>query len=94
MCYWEGPPPAFLQETYIKKARKEHRCDECNEKIKPNLPYKRIVGSWDGVFQQINQCQLCYRVWDDLVEADFCPDYGGLWEFIWSEFEEANENCD
>ena len=90
MCEWEGPAPSFLQEHHIKKAQKEHRCDECGEKIVIGENYKRIVGVWDGsFFNQINQCKLCLRVYDDLVDMDFCPDYGGLWEFIWNEFEEA-----
>jgi hypothetical protein len=28
---------------------------------------------------------------EDLISMDFCPDYGGLWEYIDEEFEQPEE---
>lgn len=63
---------AWSDFRYIKKARKEHGCICCNQRILAGTGYSRFVGHWDGDFQ--NWC-LC----------DFCNDYYNYFRLDWSE---------
>lgn len=92
MCYWEGSAPEFVNERWIVKSRCSHTCCECGNKIQKGAKYKVISGKWDGYFDSFQQCELCARIWEDLVDMEFCPDFGGLWEYIGEEFEECEEN--
>jgi hypothetical protein len=46
------------EETPVKAARKEHRCDDCNRKIQVGEPYLRAFGLYDGAFN-LKHCQQC-----------------------------------
>jgi hypothetical protein len=93
MCTWEGSAPGFVNIRDIKKSRRPHKCLECGVVIPPGSAYRTIAGVWEGDFDRMSQCQLCARIWEDLVDNGFCPDFGGLWEFIDEEFEEAEEEA-
>ena len=91
MCTWEGPAPEFCDIVDIQKSRLPHRCTECGTVIPPGSRYRSISGKWDGMFERFSQCELCARIWEDLENFGFCPDFGGLWDYIDEEFEEADD---
>lgn len=85
MCDYE--PPEFCDSTIVK-ARKHHKCCECNRTIYPKEEYEKTVGKWDGEFQEFKACMTCV-----LVRAEYnkylrryddpCgPCIGGLWESL------------
>jgi hypothetical protein len=42
-----------------RKARKAHRCYECNRTIQPGETYTRSAGVWEGNFQCVKRCAHC-----------------------------------
>ena len=92
MCDWEGPRPEFVKIIDVNNSRMLHKCIECGANILPGSKYRSIAGVWEGYFDRMSQCELCARIWQDLVDNGFCPDLGGLWEFIEEEFEEADDD--
>lgn len=92
MCQWEGPAPEFVKIYDVKKSRVKHKCFECGEIIPPGSKYRTIAGVWEGMFDRMSQCHLCARIWQDLVDNGFCPDFGGLWEYVYEEFEEPDDD--
>lgn len=89
-CQWEGDLPSIIDDGWIY-ARRNHRCCECGATIKRDDEYKMTIGVWDDEVESYRQCELCGRVYDDLVHMGFCPDYMGLWAYIEEEFEQAEE---
>jgi hypothetical protein len=72
-------PEFFL--TDIVKARKEHKCCECDAKISVGEKYERVKGKWSGEIFTFKTCLICKR-----IREDYCPtgwEYGGLQEAIW-----------
>ena len=75
----DGDGPEFCHDKIVK-ARKEHRCCECDEPIKPGQKYEYTAGLWDGYFCVYKTCMTCVR-----IREDFCPcgwAYGMLQETI------------
>lgn len=73
---------ASLCVTKIRKARIEHKCDECRSKINPGQAYEYTFGIWDGKRDYIKTCQYCVNM-RDFVKAHvpcFCWEYFNLHE--------------
>lgn len=76
-----------MPQTYherVRKARKEHSCCECGEKILPGQEYKYISGVWDGRGDDFKQCLRCEELWNWLfaeVNAE-CVGLGDLYNSI------------
>lgn len=51
-----------------RKARKPHRCCECNEDILPGSEYIIISGFWDGRPDSWKQCLRCDAVSSSIVK--------------------------
>jgi hypothetical protein len=64
----------------LRKARKEHVCIECREKIQVGEKYHNIDLVYEGSFEHYKICHLCYLISKDL----FCHNnpLGYLREFI------------
>jgi hypothetical protein len=71
--------PQFHQVA-TRKARKRHRCCECNEPIMPGQLYEHVSGKWDGTFSVVRTCLRCARIRDDFCRSYI---YGGLREALW-----------
>jgi hypothetical protein len=81
MCivdYDDGERPEFVHfET--PKARRHHRCCECQGQILPGRKYERMVGKWDGEFASFKTCLPCVEIRNKMV----CSyDIGAMWENI------------
>jgi hypothetical protein len=67
------------------KARKEHRCEDCNRTIAKGDEYQRCAGKYDGEFFYTTTCKVCVE-----IRAAFtCTEYdqvgpppGELWSDI------------
>lgn len=74
----------MLAETK-RKARKQHRCDECSGTIFPGQTYLEERYLFDGTVRTHKTCGCCMSVRDHLV-CQFT--YGELWvtleDFIWT----------
>ena len=76
-------PEFFVNE--IVKARKQHRCEECNRRIEIGMRYHSIRGKWDGKLESYKVCRWCESVrdlWDVRVFPECGPCYGDLYNFI------------
>ena len=50
-------PAASWEKT--PRARKEHQCYECREKILPGETYRNVAGIWNGEFEHYKFCNGC-----------------------------------
>jgi len=74
-----GDFPEFFREEF-PTAKKQYKCCECNEIIKPGQKYHKAVGKWDGVLTTYRTCWSCHT-----IRRDYCPDgyaFGELAEII------------
>jgi len=74
-------PSAFTEKE--RKARKEHKCCECNQKINIGERYQYCSGIWDGRPDSYKTCLSCLTLRNDYIEKtgeDFC--FEGLRESI------------
>lgn len=65
----------------LVKARKVHRCYECQREICPGSRYYRISGKWDGEFDTFSICRWCESVrdlWGQDKTVEGIPGYGQL----------------
>ncbi|CAJ5442576.1 Uncharacterised protein [Burkholderia pseudomallei] len=80
-CYCDHEMPSvYVRET--RKARKEHKCDECGSKIKPGQQYEHTFGIWDGHQDRIKTCERCVGM-REFVKAHvpcFCWEHHNLYE--------------
>lgn len=51
----------FFNQTY-PKAKKEHTCDLCNQKIAVGEKYSRFTGKYDGDMLDVKHHLLCERM--------------------------------
>lgn len=58
MCFDADYSPEFFNEDW-RRARKEHRCDECRKAIEKGQSYKYISGKWDGEISVYKVCTDC-----------------------------------
>lgn len=54
-------------ETEVKRARKEHKCCECDGSIKAGTPYVSIFGVWSGEARTYKQCPECNALMHDIA---------------------------
>ena len=77
---WEGPE---LVVEHYPKARKPHKCCECERTIQPGERYEYVRGLWDGEFETYKTCLGCFRLRDDICSGYI---YGELAEVVWDCF--------
>lgn len=63
-CSCDYDPPEFYRMA-IRRARKPHKCEECNGPILPGDAYEYASGKWEGYFSTFFTCEACrdLRVW-------------------------------
>lgn len=64
----------------IRKARKQHVCDECGRTIKPGERYEHISGIWDGHADSNKTCLGCKAI-RNLFFCDLWV-YGEVWNAV------------
>jgi len=74
----EYGPDVFSQKTV--KARKEHKCCECGDVIKPGDVYDYIFGVWEGDASTFKTCEKCADLRDSMYAMGFCMMFGSLQE--------------
>jgi hypothetical protein len=69
--------PSCYTET-LRKARKEHRCCECRETIKPGDSYHYTSGIWDGRACSFKLCAKCEALRQYIFGEDMEARHEGL----------------
>lgn len=59
-------------------AKKEHKCTECEEIIKPDEWYEYVSGKWESDFLVYKTCKDCLSVRDTFFCEGHC--FGNIWE--------------
>jgi hypothetical protein len=80
-CVWvpDNDLPSFFSGEQ-RKARKEHVCCECGEKIEVGQTYQYDCGKWEDDFGAFKTCMDCIAA----REAFFCDGYAfeSLWQLL------------
>jgi hypothetical protein len=63
-CEFDGDND--VQTHQVLKARKEHKCDACNETIKPGHKYVLEKSLYDGSWGQVKRCARCEAIYKHL----------------------------
>ena len=63
-CSCDYTPPEFYHRE-LRRARKEHRCAECDGRILAGEQYEHVRGKWDGYVGTFKTCERCVdiRTW-------------------------------
>lgn len=63
-CYCDYVPATFYKQE-VRRARKQHRCEECCGIISVDEQYENVSGMWDGYIDTFKTCVRCLdiRVW-------------------------------
>lgn len=74
-----------VQTTTIRRARKFHKCCECQHPIVPGEDYEHIKGIWDGDSSEYKTCLCCAKARCAIrskldLNSDECIIFGGLME--------------
>lgn len=72
--------PEFFTEKLVK-ARKSHKCCECNREIRPGEQHERSTGKWDGEIDTFRTCFICRTIRNDYCHGGW--EYGRLIETLW-----------
>lgn len=88
-CYCGDPPEFYHAE--IRRARKPHRCSECNGAIMVGERYEHVLGKWDGYVDTFNTCERCHDIyqWTKNNVPCVCKTHGNMIEDCKLAVEEA-----
>lgn len=67
-CYCEDFDRPSVVSTTIRKARKPHKCCECDKEIHKGQRYQFISGLWDGEWDSYKTCLPCAS-----IRNQYCP---------------------
>ena len=70
-----------FHRTEFPKARKSHKCCECNREIHPGEKYEYVVGKFDGDLYKAKTCDHCAEI-RRCLSCDMTPAYGTMWSEI------------
>ena len=85
VCGYDGDgESASVCTIQMRKARKEHICCECGEKIQKGEKYEYVAGCWDGAWDTYKTCFVCLKIRDGICCGFYI--YGTLRETIREEF--------
>ncbi len=59
MCMADGGETCDFGRTLNRRARKAHRCYECNRTIRPGEDYQYFTGSYEGMMFDNKMCPHC-----------------------------------
>ena len=89
-CYCDYDPPEVHRRNEVR-ARKEYRCEECPNRIKPGDRYEYVWGIWEGYAQTFRTCSDCVerRRFISINLPCFCWAHGNLQDDIRTAIEDA-----
>lgn len=93
MCYCDFDRPKLASET-TRKARKDHRCDECRRTIAKGECYQYHSLLFDGSWNTYRWCRHCAAaqgIAADLVDCH-CWLYSALWADLREHAQEERKN--
>ena len=70
-----------IQEVRWPRAKKEHRCGECNRAIAKGENYQRCSGKFDGEFYDEKTCAQCAEI-RSALSCEAWPVFGEMWNEI------------
>jgi hypothetical protein len=77
MCVVDGEPASFYSETW-PRARKPHRCYDCDVMVPVGVRYLRVAGKWDGRVDAYVHCETCAALAAAVIAADCSYLFGSL----------------
>ena len=77
MCDCDAYDRPAVFEQVTRRARKRHRCGECQGLIEPGTSYHESRGLWDGQWSTHKTCGSCYVAAHTLLD---CYAFGCLVE--------------
>ena len=83
-CYCDADGMSDVWTEDKRKARKEYKCSECQEKIEKGDEYIYISSLYDGSWSHSRLCEYCKHDWDYLMNVGHCMVIGFL-EESWKE---------
>jgi hypothetical protein len=89
-CFCDYDPATFYERRVVR-ARKPHKCEECNRAIPKGCQYEYTSGLWDGYFDTFKTCLACVAA-RQFVTASvpcFCWAHGNLHQDIVDTVSEA-----
>lgn len=69
--------PSVFREKLVK-ARKNHKCCECNGSINKGDIYEYTFGVWEGKAESFHTCEKCSDLRESMQALGFCVAYGNL----------------
>ena len=94
-CYCDDTdaPTAFQQSA--RKAKKDHRCNECNRSIEQGETYRHVWGVWDNTAQTFKTCPDCidFIAWFEAHVPCVCWAYGCTHEIAIESAQEYEADC-
>lgn len=84
--YWE------FSDFKIVKARKPHKCIECDREIPVGMRYEKFSGKWEGDFTSHETCLDCANIRNGL-SCNNSVGIGELWNEIREVFSEITTGC-
>ncbi len=99
MCFYYDGYNEF-QSSRVHKARKQHRCVECNDPIMPGEKYIYFVAKFEGDFSAVKCCRRCEYLRDLIAKKEvergcdrsesICP-FGEIRDYISESSHEEND---
>lgn len=82
-CYCDYEPNEFLN-VQMRKARKQHKCEECHDVIDVGETYEYVSGNSDGRLWTAKTCEHCAIQRKELLAQTgrTCFYYGDLQEML------------
>jgi hypothetical protein len=76
----EGMPAVY--NTQIRRARKPHKCRECDDRIEIGQSYEVATGLYEWGWGEYKTCLLCVAVREEAIAKveDFLSYHGGLFD--------------
>jgi hypothetical protein len=77
-CYCEPAGCDEYCEVWVKTyhvARKEYRCVECQDAIKPGERYQKIFSIFQGDIGIFKTCAFCAAEWERVLKLPHHPDH-------------------
>lgn len=94
-CVCDYDPATVYSAEIVKKARKEHKCFECDRTIHRGERYERVFGIWDGDVSVFRTCTHCLEI-REYVRAHvpcFCCAHGNVVDDAKATAEEWNHEA-
>ena len=83
-CDFDDQPT--LYRSMHRRARQDHRCQECRQTIRPGNTYRheRVLDS--GFWDTFKTCERCDDLWGSLEALGFCRFTGGVLRDAYREY--------